>query len=217
MHQTVDPSTEPTLRAAARLTALALVLGLGGALLLGLAPRAIGQTEATGATGQDEAVETARAAADALTRDLMGTLAKTLSDSGPGEAIRVCSEVAQEVAAEHSTDGVTVRRVSRRVRNPADRPDTYEAAQLERLAVLQAEGDLPGEVIEVVEGEDGGKALRYLRPITLKALCLQCHGSADELAPEVQSVLAERYPEDEATGYRAGDLRGAVSVTVALE
>jgi len=212
MHETIDRPNQTAGRRAVQLTALALVAGLALALFAALAPPA-----AAGALSHDEAVERARGAADALTRDLMGTLAKTMSESGPGEAIRVCSEVAQEVAAEHSTGGVTVRRVSRKVRNPADRPDTYEAAQLERLAALHEEGALPAEVIEVVEGEQGRKTLRYLRPITLKPLCLQCHGAPAELAPEVRSVLSERYPEDEATGYQAGDLRGVVSVTVPVE
>lgn len=217
MHETFDRSTETTGRLAAKAIARCLFLGLTLALILTLSAPAAAQPEGAELLSHEAAVERARAAADALTRDLMGTLAKTLSESGPGEAIRVCSEVAQEVAAEHSTGGVTVRRVSRKVRNPADRPDAYEAAQLERLAALHEEGALPAEVIEVVEGEEGRKTLRYLRPITLKPLCLQCHGASTELAPEVRSVLGERYPEDEATGYQAGDLRGAVSVTIPVE
>jgi hypothetical protein len=44
-------------------------------------------------------------------------------------------------------------------------------------------------------------------------LCLACHGQVSSLDPAVRAVLAERYPADRATGYRAGDLRGAVSVT----
>jgi hypothetical protein len=34
------------------------------------------------------------------------------------------------------------------------------------------------------------------------------------MAPDVRSLLAERYPEDRATGYAAGDFRGMVSVRV---
>jgi hypothetical protein len=166
---------------------------------------------------REEALSRARAAADALTKDLMGTLQTELSGGGPGSAIRVCSEVAQEIAAEHSTGGTAVRRVSRKARNPADRPDPYEAAQLDRLATLHEQGGLPSEVVEVVETGSGGRMLRYLRPITVKPLCLPCHGDPADFAPDVRRVLAVRYPGDQATGYAAGDLRGAVSVTVALE
>ena len=196
-------------------TALWTTLGL--VTFLPLASAAPGASEDA---ARKAAVDRARAAADALTKDLMGTLITELSAGGPGTAIRVCSKVAPKIAAEHSTDGMTVRRVSRKARNPADRPDPYEAAQLERLAALHEKGELPAEVIEVVDvggADSGARTLRYLRPITLKPLCLQCHGDPADFAPEVRRVLAKRYPDDEATGYRAGDLRGAVSVTVPLE
>lgn len=203
---------------------LALCLGLALVLLPGRAiesasgaPEARDAEDTAEGTSRDRALERARAVADALTKDLMGELMSELSAGGPGEAIRVCSEVAQGIAAEHSTGGMTVRRVSRKVRNPADRPDPYEAEQLERLAVLHERNELPEEVSEVVEGEAGSRTLRYLRPITVKPLCLRCHGDPETFAPEVRQVLTERYPEDEATGYRAGDLRGAVSVRVPLD
>jgi hypothetical protein len=201
-----------------------LAVGLVAVLttLLLLAPNAGGvgppdAGEAPGATSREQALARARAAADALTEDLMGTLMSEMSAGGPGAAIRICSEVAQEIAAEHSTDGVTVRRVSRKARNPADRPDAFEANQLEHLAGLRTRGELPEEVVEVMEADDGRRTLRYLRPITVKPLCLRCHGDPESFAPEVRQVLAERYPEDQATGYEEGDLRGAVSIRVPLE
>ncbi|MBZ0088891.1 MAG: DUF2309 domain-containing protein, partial [Thermoanaerobaculia bacterium] len=46
--------------------------------------------------------------------------------------------------------------------------------------------------------------------------CGACHGQPGELAPGVAEVLARRYPGDTATGYTAGDLRGAISVRVPL-
>jgi hypothetical protein len=204
------------------LTGLAIGLAAVLAALLLLAPNAGGvgppdAGEASGVTSREHALDRARAAADALTRDLKTTLTAEMSAGGPGAAIRVCSEVAQEIAAEHSTDGLTVRRVSRKARNPADRPDLFEADQLGRLAELHARGELPKEVIEVIEvvgAGDGDRTLRYLRPITVQPLCLRCHGDPEDFTPEVRRVLAERYPDDEATGYGAGDLRGAVSVTV---
>ena len=55
-----------------------------------------------------------------------------------------------------------------------------------------------------------------MRPIVLAPQCLGCHGKVAELAPGVAAVLAQRYPGDLATGYAAGDLRGAFSVRVAL-
>jgi hypothetical protein len=41
-------------------------------------------------------------------------------------------------------------------------------------------------------------------------LCLTCHGPT--LAADVAAAVAARYPRDEATGFAAGDLRGALYV-----
>ena len=46
----------------------------------------------------------------------------------------------------------------------------------------------------------------YVEPIFMQPLCVTCHGA--ELAPDLQARLEELYPEDQATGYSAGDLRG---------
>ncbi len=64
--------------------------------------------------------------------------------------------------------------------------------------------------------EAGQAYLRYLKPITVAAMCLNCHGPRESLAPEIRRILDERYPDDRAIGYRAGDFRGAVSVRIAL-
>jgi hypothetical protein len=42
-------------------------------------------------------------------------------------------------------------------------------------------------------------------------MCLGCHGK--NIAPEVQAKLDELYPEDQATGFSEGDLRGAFVIS----
>jgi hypothetical protein len=163
-----------------------------------------------------EALQKARAAADALSKDLKARLVRELGAEGPIGAVRVCSEVAQEVAARHSVEGLMVRRVSLKWRNPADQPDEYERAALEQLEEQHAAGRLPDEVYEMVEQPEG-KTLRYLRPIKIVGACLNCHGDPEKMPSEVAALVRERYPEDNAVGYRAGDLRGVVSVQVRLE
>lgn len=174
-----------------------------------------GDTTPSAPDVEPEVLDQARAAGRALGTELMGTLMKELKEGGPAQAVRVCSEVAQDTAAAHTTDTTTVRRVSLKVRNPADRPDDYERAQLQRLAELHRQGELPGEVAEVRQ-EDGQRVLRWLKPIVLAEMCLLCHGDPEGFQPEVRELLAERYPDDEAVGYEAGDLRGAISVRMEL-
>lgn len=220
-----DRSASSSLTGPSVVTAVCLVLCLG--LLLALAPdsstlAALGaEAEASSPTvGRDEALARARESADALTRDLMGHLTRELSEGGPGRAIQTCSRIAQEIAERHSVDPVQgqirLRRVSRKVRNPADEPTAYEMEQLEHLAELHRHGDLPEETVEVVE-RGGERTLHYLRPITVQPMCLQCHGDPETFAPEVHRILAELYPDDQAVGYEVGDLRGAISLAVPLD
>jgi hypothetical protein len=162
------------------------------------------------------ALERAEEAAQALSRDLLQRLQEEIRNGGPAGAVRVCSEVAQGLAASHSGGGLTVRRVSLRVRNPADRPDPIERESLLELQQLHDEGRLPERITRIVTGREG-RELRYLRPIRIVPVCLGCHGPSGSLDPEVARLIAERYPDDEATGYAAGDLRGAVYVVVALD
>jgi hypothetical protein len=164
---------------------------------------------------EEQALAQAQAAASAFTQELLSTLMAHLRAEGPVGAVSVCAEKAPQLAQEHSREGVRVRRVSLRVRNPANRPDAYEKQQLERWAEQLQRGEEVREVWTVVQEKDQ-RVLRYLRPIRLGELCVRCHGPRENLDPALRQVLAQKYPEDEAVGYQAGDLRGAVSVTVLL-
>ncbi len=55
-----------------------------------------------------------------------------------------------------------------------------------------------------------GPEFRFMQAIPTGALCLNCHGQA--LAPAVQDKIDALYPDDTATGYSEGDLRGAFVV-----
>jgi hypothetical protein len=44
-------------------------------------------------------------------------------------------------------------------------------------------------------------------------MCLSCHGSVGkDIAPETTAKLTQLYPQDLATGYALGDLRGMWSL-----
>jgi len=149
----------------------------------------------------------------AILREL---LSEELKQGGVEGAVRACSESAQTITEEFGRErGLSIRRVSLRYRNQKDQPDDWEEAKLRSWADLARIGKLPADASETIT-ENGRRYLRYLKPITVQGMCLSCHGPADQLTAEVRAVLAERYPRDKATGYKAGDLRGAVSVMVPL-
>lgn len=170
---------------------------------------------ADGAAAPTEAeLARARAAADGLTKELGGRLQQVMAAEGPAAAARVCAEEAQARTAAHALEGLAVRRVSDRLRNPANAPDAVEGRELAKLHALHGEGRLPTEVAFVSEG---GDEVRYLRPIVTAPLCLSCHGAPESIPPEVRALLDEKYPDDRATGYGEGELRGLVSVRVPRE
>jgi hypothetical protein len=72
------------------------------------------------------------------------------------------------------------------------------------------------EYAEIVE-EGEFKYLRYVKPILVQAECLNCHGSANKIMPEVKQLISQAYPDDKAVGYKIGDLRGVVSLKKAIE
>ena len=140
---------------------------------------------------------------------LSGRLTGVMEADGPAAAIAVCSEEAlplvREVAERH---GVVIRRVSDRPRNPTNRADAADEAA---MAAFRAGNAAPQVETRLVDD-----AVIVRMPIRIPApLCLQCHGDpAREVAESTLAALRERYPEDAATGYREGDLRGLWRVEI---
>ncbi len=154
----------------------------------------------------DEAavLEEVEAAARALGGTLRTRVEEAMGEGGPPEAMRVCSEEAQALTAGVAGEtGVRVGRSSLRLRNPTNAPEPWVATWLTGHGDAPAEEALPHRAVET------GVA-RVVLPIPMEAPCMACHGPSEQISDEVQALLAERYPEDEATGYAVGDLRGAL-------
>lgn len=146
--------------------------------------------------------------------ELKGQLVSGIKKGGPVEAIKVCNSMAPAIAKKHSDQkGWRVARTSLKLRNPANAPDAWEKAVLEQFEARKAAGEdiTKMEFYEAVEA-DGKKAFRYMKAIpTAEKPCLVCHGQ--NIKPEVAAALDEKYPNDQARGYKAGDIRGAFTIT----
>ena len=157
------------------------------------------------AAGADDLLERSRAIADDFQQQLGGQLASAMAAGGPVAAIEVCAEVAPEIAAKASREsGAVVGRTALRVRNPDNAPDSDARQVLKAFTERLETGDsMPLEHFGTAPG--GGN--RYMRAIVLQPLCATCHGAT--LAPAVSAAVAARYPQDRATGFAVGELRGA--------
>jgi hypothetical protein len=173
-----------------------------------------GQPDKEGSNSAEQ-LNAARDASSSLKTALKFKLMAEMASGGPVSAITVCNEVAPTLAAEHSVDGLVIRRVSLKNRNTLNAPDAYERAKLIEFENLHKAGELPDDVYEVID-TDGKQVFRYLQPILVKGICLKCHGDPAAMDPDVKRMVQEKYPEDSATGYTAGELRGAISVQIDL-
>jgi len=131
-------------------------------------------------------------------RELKQALQQGMAE-GPITAVEVCQLRAPEIAASYSTGGVEIGRSSHRLRNPANAPRDWMRPIID--AYLERPGEATARVVELDDGRIG-----YADPIRTQGLCLVCHGSS--LSPQLGEVIAARYPEDQATGFAEGELRG---------
>jgi hypothetical protein len=55
----------------------------------------------------------------------------------------------------------------------------------------------------------------YYKPIRIAMpACLKCHGSAEkDIDPKTLAIIRQKYPDDLATNYKEGDLRGLWKIT----
>ncbi len=170
------------------------------------------ETDAIPRDVQAEVVDIGSAAADALVGTLVTRLSGAMSHGGKVSAIEFCSTSAIELTAGVAAEqGLDVKRTSLRYRNPANAPDE---AETEALRYFEAQLEESGSLPEAWVQRSGRDEYRYYRTLTVAAPCLGCHGSPPEIGSEVQAILDERYPEDLATGYAAGDFRGLVRVSI---
>jgi hypothetical protein len=152
---------------------------------------------------------TARTNSEKFAAELKAALQKALTEQGPVAAIAVCKDEAPRIAARMSAETRTsVGRTGLRVRNPGNAAQAWQRTVLEGFAQRLASGT-PPEELEYFEVHADGSA-HYLKAIVTQPLCLVCHGEA--ISPEVQEALGKHYPQDQATGFKSGELRGAFSV-----
>jgi len=162
----------------------------------------------------------AQQVANELVSKLGGALKQALSESGPEQAISICRDTAPMLANSLSRrTGWKVSRVSLRARNPLiGQPDAWEQKILQRFDYDAAGGAVPFKLqaAEIVKEPDADY-FRYMKALPAKPLCLTCHGRGQNIPDSVHTRLAQEYPNDAATGYSAGEIRGAVSIKRRLD
>lgn len=146
---------------------------------------------------------------------VVGMMQETVAAHGAMAAIPVCKEKAPLLLKEQADKtGWGMRRVSLKTRN-AERgtPDSWEVRQLADFNIRATNGEKV-ETLETGEivSESGMPVYRYIRAIPVGTVCLSCHGATESIEPALRTELGRSYPNDRATGYSLGQIRGALSV-----
>ena len=109
----------------------------------------------------------------------------------------------------HQLEGVSVKRTSLKERNTANTALEDERKVLESMQKMLKEKKLPSFLLEKKDN-----VYKYYKPLVIKnPTCLACHGDIAK-DTELSQFMNEHYPQDKATGYKMGELRGAIVVEI---
>ncbi len=176
-------------------------------------------------TKTDDQIEKARAmqnendilcrqAAEKLTAifggELKAELTKALGEGGAVKAIDVCRLKAPKISQIFSINGVKIKRVAERYRNLDNRATVEQLQILAQFADRATAPEYIGQWIRT----DSIETYHFYKPIYTEPFCLNCHGGLQTLAPGVIDAVRRNYPNDKATGFKAGELRGMFIVEI---
>ncbi len=106
--------------------------------------------------------------------------------------------------------GWSFKVVSDRYMAKESKPDSWE-----KKAISVIKKELPSGKDEFWSWD--GDKFRFAKAIKVKRACLKCHGTQSEIDPTLYKAMVAKYGEEavrRATGYKEGDLRGIISVTI---
>lgn len=161
---------------------------------------------------QEQAVQKGNDISAALIQKLGGELKGKMQSGGPVAALHFCAQNALALTDQTAKEsGTLIKRVSLRNRNPVNGASPEELALLNHWADLQHH-NMPIPAYAIKPLPEGG--FTYSKPIMINnEACLKCHGNiaADS---QLGQAITSLYPEDKATGYGMGDLRGMIVITL---
>lgn len=159
---------------------------------------------------QVEMRNAARALVSGFMNDLKGELMSAMKHGGAVNAISACQLKAPEIADGFSGKTWSIKRVTEKPRNPLNNANPHEREILKMFADTLKQLQFFDEWAD----PETRTGYTYYRPITIGRFCLKCHGDSTSLDEKVALALQDKYPDDKAIDYSAGDLRGMFVVTI---
>ncbi len=145
-------------------------------------------------------------------KTLSGRLKKAIKKGGIPEAISTCTTVAQPTTKQVGKKfKVTLARVSHKPRNAKNAASPAEQAIIATYIKQASQGKTLKPMI--VKSKTGAQT--FYAPIVLALpLCLKCHGSVGkQIKAKHYALIKSSFPQDKATNFKMGDIRGLWKVT----
>ncbi len=108
--------------------------------------------------------------------------------------------------SELSSDGITIRNVTDRPRNPKNIADAFELEAMEYFKKTKTD---KAQIKKIIENSQ--EILHYTAPLVIEQYCIACHGKREEVLPSVLKMY------DTAYDYKIGDIRGVTSIKIPID
>jgi hypothetical protein len=201
------------------------MLGMSGALLIGATlpltasgqetPKAVFVTPATPAEKEIQAA--GEYAIDRLMLTMLNEVKFALDSGTPQEAVDMChlTGLAKSGAIPGLPRINAVKFTSQKIRTSANTPDAADKLALDyfgRTTVAGAEQSYT--LVQRIDTPNSEPEWRVYKPVAVTSKCLVCHGNPADQSPALRGKLNAIFPDDQATGYKIGEWRGVIRVTV---
>lgn len=144
---------------------------------------------------------------------LKHTLKREMNKGSAANAINACHSGTEDINKQLiAQTGWKITRTALKYRNPNNAPDAWEQKVLQSFEKNRGMGaGLKQMQYSEIIKQGNGSVFRYMQVIPTAGKCLACHG--EKIPAAVKTRLKELYPDDKATGFKVGDIRGAFSIT----
>ena len=161
--------------------------------------------------------ENAKRITQVFAETLKGELQAAIKEGGPVNALTVCRGKAIPITGNVAKEqGVQLSRVSLKNRNPKNMPNDWQKIVLKDFDARAVNGeDVKTMAYSEIIKENGKQEFRFMKALPTGGICLTCHGS--DLPSDVTTKLSELYPQDKATGYQMGQVRGAIVIVKKID
>ncbi len=143
-------------------------------------------------------------------KNLKSELMSAIKEGGVASAIGACQVQAPQVADSFSQENWSIKRVTEKPRNQTNKADAHQ----QEILGYFADSLKTLKFFDEWKDSEAKTGYTYYQPIKMGKFCLKCHGDTKALDEEVTLALQDKYPDDKALNYNAGDLRGMFVVQI---